>query len=181
MKITLYDATLGAVVTDVNLGQELDDATFASIETAWYERGVLIFPQQGLSNADHIEFSRRFGVLERSIKEEANSHPEIIMLSNLRADGSLWPHKSNHGLFLAGNRGWHTDSSFKRVPAMASILAAHQVPDCGGSTEFADMRAAYQSLDARTKEWLEGKIAVHSYLYSQGLVGGLSVLSEEEQ
>ena len=103
------------------------------------------------------------------------------MLSNLRADGSLWPHESNHGLFLAGNRGCHTDSSFKRVPAMASILAAHQVPDCGGSTEFADMRAAYQPLDARTQKWLEGKIAVHSYLYRQGLVGGLSVLSEEEQ
>ena len=152
MEITPYDATLGAVVADVNLGKELDDATFASIEAAWYERGVLIFPQQGLSNEDHIEFSRRFGVLEHRIKEEADSHLEIIMLSNLRADGSLWPHKSNHGLFLAGNRGWHTDSSFKRVPAMASTLAAHQVPDCGGSTEFADMRPAYQSLDARAQE-----------------------------
>ena len=89
MEITLYDATLGAVVTDVNLGTELDDATFASIETAWYERGVLIFPQQGLNKEDHIEFSCRFGVLERGIKEESNNHPETIMLSNLSPDGPL--------------------------------------------------------------------------------------------
>ena len=142
MEITPYDATLDAVVSDVNLGKELDDATFASIETAWYERGVLIFRQQGLSNEDKIEFSHRFGVLERSIKEKVNSHPEIIMLSNLRADGSLWPHKSNHGLFLAGDRGWHTGSSCKRVPAIGSVLAVHQVPNCGASTESADMGAA---------------------------------------
>ena len=103
------------------------------------------------------------------------------MLSNLRADGSLWPHKSNHGLFLAGNRGWHTDSSCKRVPAIASILAAHQVPDCGARTESANMGDAWQSLDPKTHALLEDKIAVHSYLYSQGLVGGLSVLRVEEQ
>ena len=117
MKITPDDATLGPVVADVNLGKELDDATFASIETTQHERGVLIFPQQGLSNEDHIEFSCRSGVLERSIKEEDNRHPEIITLSNLRADRSLWPHKSNLGLFLAGNRGWHPDTGdIKLIP-----------------------------------------------------------------
>ena len=84
---------MGAFVTDVNLGKELDDATFASIETVWHERGALIFSQQGAKRRGHIEFSRRFGVLERSTKEEANSNPEITMLSNLRADGYLWPHK----------------------------------------------------------------------------------------
>ena len=181
MQITPSEATLGAVITDVDLGDALDDATFAAIEAAWYERGVLIFPQQNLENHAHIAFSRRFGSLERSIKNEANSEPEIIMLSNLKADGTLWPHKSEHGLFLAGNRGWHTDSSFKRVPAMASLLAAHQVPDSGGGTEFADMRAAYDDLDHDMRDWLEDRTAVHSYLYSQGLVGGLAVLSEAEQ
>ena len=89
MKITPDDATLGAVVADVNLGKELDDATFASIETAWYERGVLIFSQQGLNKEDHIEFSCRFGGLERGIKEESNNHPETIMLTNLSPDGPL--------------------------------------------------------------------------------------------
>ena len=181
MEITPCDATLGAVVTQVNLGDGLDDATFARIEAAWHERGVLIFPEQSLSDQAHIAFSRRFGTLERSIKGETNDNPEIIMLSNLKADGSLWPHKSEHGLFLAGNRGWHTDSSFKRVPAMASLLAAHQVPDSGGGTEFADMRAAYDDLDREMQDFLTSRIAVHSYTYSQGLVGGLSVLSEAEQ
>ena len=181
MDITPCDATLGAVVTHVDLGRDLDDASFAGIEAAWYEYGVLIFPEQSLSQEDHIAFSRRFGVLERSIKEEKYTPPEIIMLSNLKADGTLWPHKSDHGRFLAGNRGWHTDSSFKRVPAKASLLTAYQVPDSGGGTEFADMRAAYDDLDEDLRIWLDGKIAVHSYMYSQGKVGGLRVLSEEEQ
>ena len=64
---------------------------------------------------------------------------------------------------------------------MASLLAAHQVPDSGGGTEFADMRAAYDNLEAEMQAWLEDKVAVHSYLYSQGLVGGLAVLTAEEQ
>ena len=181
MKITPCDATLGATVTGVELRPDLDDGSFAAIEAAWYEYGVLIFPEQNLSDPDHIGFSRRFGELERSIATDSTSHPEIIMLSNLRRDGSLWPQESEHGLFLKGNTGWHTDSSFKRVPSMASLLAAHQVPDTGGGTEYADMRAAYDALEPELRDWLQDKVAVHSYMYSQGLVGGLSVLSEAEQ
>lgn len=180
MQITPSEATLGAVITDVDLGDALDDATFAAIEAAWYERGVLIFPKQNLENHAHIAFSRRFGSLERSIKNEANSEPEIIMLSNLKADGTLWPHKSEHGLFLAGNRGWHTDSSFKRVPAMASLLAAHQVPDSGGGTEFADMRAAYDALDDAARAQIEDLVCEHSLLNSRGLLG-FTELSDQER
>jgi alpha-ketoglutarate-dependent 2,4-dichlorophenoxyacetate dioxygenase len=181
MDITPFDATLGATVTGVDLSRDLDDVTFAGIENAWYERGVLVFPEQNLDDEQQIAFSRRFGQLERLITTDIESIPEIALLSNVRADGSLWEHKSEMGLFLEGNRGWHTDSSFKRVPAMASLLSGRRVPDSGGGTEFADMRAAWDDLNLATQDWLEDKIAVHSYIYSQGLVGGLSVLSEEEQ
>lgn len=75
MEITPCDATLGTVVTQVNLGDGLDDATFARIEAAWHERGVLIFPEQSLSDQAHIAFSRRFGTLERSIKGGTNDNP----------------------------------------------------------------------------------------------------------
>ena len=181
MDIKPCEATLGATITGVELGEGLDDDTFGKIEAAWYQYGVLIFPGQDLSDATHIAFSRRFGELERSIAEDSRVPPELIILSNVKHDGTLWLHKSEHGLFLKGNRGWHTDSSFKRVPAMGSLLAAHQVPDAGGGTEFADMRAAYDELTPYMQAWLEDRVAVHSYVYSQGLVGGLTVLSEEEQ
>ena len=138
MKITLCDTTLGAAITDVILAKELDDATLASIETAWYERGVLIFPQQRLSNEVNITFFQRFGVLERGIKEETNGHPVNIMLSNLGADASLWlvPRRKQR---LA-----YADSSFKRVPAMASTLGPRLRRQHGIRRHV----RAYQSLDA---------------------------------
>ena len=181
MDIIPCEASLGATVRGVDLSRELDAADFGAIEAAWYERGVLIFPGQNLSDDQQIAFSRRFGKLERLIMQDVGGNPEIGLLSNLKADGGLWDHKSEQGLFLEGNRGWHTDSSFKRVPALASLLSARRVPTSGGGTEFADMRAAYDALDAGMQAWLADKSAVHSYIYSQGLVGGLSVLSEEEQ
>ena len=181
MDIIPEEASLGSRVTGIDLSKALDDTTFSEIENAWYERGVLVFPEQNLTDDQQVNFSRRFGELERLITADIAGNPEIGLLSNVKADGSLWTHKSEHGLFLEGNRGWHTDSSFKRVPAKASLLSARRVPDSGGGTEFADMRAAYDALDADMQIWLEGKVAVHNYIYSQGLVGGLSVLSEDEQ
>jgi alpha-ketoglutarate-dependent 2,4-dichlorophenoxyacetate dioxygenase len=181
MEITPSEAAPGAVVTGVDLTQELDDAVFGAIEAAWHDHGVLFFPGQNLDDAQQAAFSRRFGELERLIFDDCGGNPEIGLLSNVRPDGGLWPHKSEHGLFLEGNRGWHTDSSFKRVPAMASLLTARRVPTTGGETDFADMRAAYDALAPEMQDWLEDKVAVHSYIYSQGLIGGLSVLSEDEQ
>jgi len=181
MEISLFDATLGATITGIDLSRDLDDATFEAIEAAWYDRGVLIFPDQNLDDEQQIAFSRRFGELERLITTDIGGIPEIALLSNLKSDGSLWPHKSDMGMFLEGNRGWHTDSSFKPLPAMASLLSGRRVPDTGGGTEFADMRAAYDALNLATQDWLEDKFGVHSYIYSQGLIGGLAVLTEEEQ
>ena len=84
------------------------------------------------------------------------------------------------GLFLKGNRYWHTDSSFKKVGAKASLLRAVEVPDSGGDTEWADMRAAWDALDTATQQRLEGLVAVHSYAWSQGLVGGIRYLKPTE-
>lgn len=172
------DATLGAVVTGVRLN-DLDDATFAKIEDAWHSHGVLVFPEQALTDDEQIEFSRRFGSLEKLITEKA-ANPDIAPLSNVRPDGSLIEPGGSYALFLLGNTFWHTDSSFKRVPSKASLLSARTVPSDGGETEWADMRAAYDALDDATRADLEDAVGVHSYRYSQGLVGGVDVLSEEE-
>ena len=174
------DATLGAVVHEVDLKAPLDDGAFEEIHAAWLEHAVLVFPGQYLDDECHQAFSRRFGRLERVITRREESTEVISNLSNLRKDGSLIEPEGSRALFLKGNSYWHTDSSFKRVPAKASLLSARQVPTEGGETEFADMRAAWDRLDPGMQARLIGKAAVHSYRYSQGKVGGLDVLSEAE-
>ena len=179
-EITPADATLGAVVSNVRLNA-LDDQAFAAVEAAWHAHGVLIFPGQHLSEEEQVAFSRRFGPLERSLTTTHTKHdPAIIHLSNVKKDGSLWEAKSDTGRLLQGNNYWHTDSSYKRIPAKASLLAAKIVPKTGGETAFADMRAAYDALDPAMQEWLADKIAVHSYAYSQGKVGGTGAITEDE-
>ncbi len=178
--VTPVAATLGATVRDVDL-RTLDDETFGAILDAWHRFAVLVFPGQHLDDAAQAAFTRRFGPLERSLTaNRVGRNPEVIVLSNMREDGSLWPPGSEHGLFLKGNTSWHTDSSYKAVPSKGSALSARVVPDQGGETEFADMRAAYDALDPPMQAYLAGKHAVHSYAYSQGKVGGTETLSPEE-
>lgn len=172
------DATLGAKLSGLDL-RKLDEATFAEIEAAWHRHAVLVFEAQFLSDAEQIAFSRRFGVLERLITGKA-PNPEIGYLSNVRKNGELLEPEGSYALFLRGNTFWHTDSSYKRVPSKASILSARVVPKDGGETEWADMRAAYDALEPELRERVGSLRAVHSYHYSQGLIGGVDVLSEEE-
>ena len=180
LEITPTDATLGATVRGVRLAT-IAEADFAAIERAWDDHAVLVFPDQHLTQAEQVAFSRRFGELERSLTaNNVGADPEVIVLSNMRDDGSLWPAGSAHGLFLQGNNYWHTDSSYKRVPSKGSALAARVVPATGGETAFADMRAACDALDPGMRDYLEGKSAVHSYAYSQGKVGGTETLSADE-
>ena len=179
-EITPADATLGAVVTNVRL-DALDDTAFAAIEAAWHAHAVLIFPGQPLADDAQVAFSRRFGPLERSLTaSHYETDPALIQLSNIKRDGSLWPAGSALGLLLKGNNYWHTDSSYKRIPAKGSLLAARVVPETGGETAFADMRAAHDALDLAMRDWLADKVAMHSYGYSQGKVGGARALTKEE-
>ena len=180
LEITPSDATLGAVVTGVRL-EALDDAAFAAIEAAWHTHAVLAFPGQYLSDAAQVAFSRRFGPLERSLSaNHVHNDPTVIHLSNVRKDGRLLSTGHGVSLLLKGNNYWHTDSSYKRIPAKGSLLAAKIVPKTGGETAFADMRAAYEALDPTMQDWLADKIAVHSYGYSQSKVGGTKAITREE-
>ncbi len=177
MQICPSDATLGAEVTGIDLRNPLSDADFAEIENAWHDRGVLIFPGQNLTDEQHLAFTRRFGRLELSIRRNGSN---LGRLSNVDKDGNVVPRSSLQARFLLGNTYWHSDSSYKSVGAKASLLAAHKVPSEGGETEWADMRAAYDALDQSMKDWLEGKIAVHSYEYSHKPFGGMEILGPEE-
>ena len=179
MRIEPGEGTLGAVVRDARLAA-LGEGEWRRIEDAFHRHAVLVFPEAHLSEAEHIAFSRRFGPLERTLSQRTERQ-EISLLSNVGKDGAVAKPDDKLGLFLKGNRSWHTDSSFKKVGAKASLLRAVEVPANGGDTEWADMRAAWDALDAATQQRLEGLTAVHSYAWSQGQqVGGATILTSAE-
>ena len=153
--------------------RRLDDATFAEVARLFEEHSVLLFRGQSLTDDAQVAFSERFGPLEitiRTVVSHERYRPEISNLANVDADDQMIPAGDRRNLFNAGNQMWHTDSSFKRVPAHASLLSAREVPPEGGETEFASTRVAYERLPAAMRERIDGRTAIHSFVYSRGLI-----------
>jgi alpha-ketoglutarate-dependent 2,4-dichlorophenoxyacetate dioxygenase len=165
-------ARFGAEVLDVDVTR-VDDAAFAEIVAAFDEHSVLLFRGQRLTDQEQIAFSLRFGPLEstlRSIASQARTLPQIANLSNVDAEERLIPRSDRRNLYNAGNQMWHSDSSFKRIPAMASLLSGREVPPEGGETQYASMRVGYDGLPEDVRRLLDGKVAIHSFTYSRGLI-----------
>ncbi|MFI5316417.1 MAG: TauD/TfdA dioxygenase family protein [Myxococcota bacterium] len=164
-RIQESDATLGATVTGVRLAA-LEPAEWREIEAAFHARAVLIFPAQHLRAAEQVAFARRFGEIEHIVPGA-----DTVPVSNRRRDGTLYADGEGPMPILRGNEGWHTDSSYMPLAAKASVLSAEVVPARGGQTEWADMRAAYESLEPSLRERLAALRAYHSLLYSQARAG----------
>jgi len=164
----LFAAEIGGV----DLTRALDDATFSTIENAFEEYSVLVFHGQRIDDEQQLAFSRRFGALEQTTANVTNDgkRSEVADISNVGADGKLMPLDSKSMKYRDGNEMWHSDSSFKPIPAKASLLSAREVPPQEGDTEFASLRAAYAALPKQMLAGLENLIAIHSYTYSRGLV-----------
>jgi alpha-ketoglutarate-dependent 2,4-dichlorophenoxyacetate dioxygenase len=163
----------GVEVIGVDVRRVADDV-FADLVAAFNEHSVLLFRNQRVDDAEQVAFSRRFGPLEATIRTVVSHEgylPEISNLANVDGDGQMIPASDKRVRFNTGNQMWHTDSSFKRVPALASLLSGREVPLEGGETEFASMRIAYDRLPDATRRFLEGRVAIHSFEYSRGLVG----------
>jgi alpha-ketoglutarate-dependent taurine dioxygenase len=163
-------ATLGAVVTGVDLNA-LDPTEWQAIRAAFLEHAVLIFPGQHLSAHAQTAFAERFGNIEYLVADR-----KIIPISNRRADGSLLADHEHGMQVMMGNEGWHTDSSYMRLSAKASVLSAHVVPAHGGETEWADVRAAYDALDEAMRARIAGLSAFHSLRYSQARMGHVAAV-----
>jgi alpha-ketoglutarate-dependent 2,4-dichlorophenoxyacetate dioxygenase len=164
----------GAEVSGVDLTRPLDAAAFGAVWDAFNEHAVLVFPGQALDDEQQVAFSQRFGPLEISIRKDRPRHvsrPDVSDISNIDEAGDLLEPGDERAFYNAANRLWHSDSSFKRVPAMASLLHAREVPPRGGETEFADMRAAWEALPAADRRGLEGLVVEHSLFYSRSLIG----------
>jgi len=170
---------VGAEVTGLDLTRPLDDGTFAAVERAFLRHGVLAFPGQPVDDAQQIAFSRRFGELEATKVSTIGSGTPLVHLSSTGSDGRAVPKDDRQDFRNAANRLWHSDSSFKEVPAKASLLSARVVPPEGGETEYVDMRAVYRELDAPTRARIDGLVAWHAYSHSRSKVDPALITSEE--
>ncbi len=149
----------GVEIEDVEVTR-VDEATFKEIVGAFNEHSLLLFRRQTLTDEQQIAFSERFGPLEKTIRSIASQEqtlPEISNLANVDAENRLIPAGDKRNIFNAGNQMWHSDSSFKKVPALASLLSGRECPPEGGDTEFASMRVAYERLPEDLKTLPRGQ------------------------
>ena len=152
-----------AEVTGIDLTVPIPREDFRAIWEAFNEHQILVFRDQHFDDASQIAFSSKFGELETMIAHPGNDwNPgHISVMTNLGKDGNFLPLDHPSMLHRERNEAWHSDSSFKPVAALASLLASRIVPPVGGNTEFASERAAYDALAAARKAELEGLVVVH--------------------
>jgi alpha-ketoglutarate-dependent taurine dioxygenase len=165
-----------ASVSGLELSRKLDIITFARLHRAWMNHPVLVFPGQSISDAEQIEFAKRFGDLEihPSAAHRASAHPEIYRVSNVDEAGRILPEKSTEWRYLELTWLWHTDSSFRPVPSMGSILHGIEIPPEGGGTLFTDMTAAYEALPHDERERARGLRVIHDHAHILSLSKGLA-------
>jgi alpha-ketoglutarate-dependent 2,4-dichlorophenoxyacetate dioxygenase len=178
MSVTVVPVTpsFAAEIGDVDLTKPLSDSDFDEIRQAFWKYSVLIFPGQQLTPEQHVAFSTRFGPIEKERTLDPKATPsryggEFADISNLSVEGKIWGETSRQRMYKLGNKLWHTDSSFKRLPALCSLLYSHTIAPIGGHTEFADQRAAYDALPDAMKARLEGLIAEHWIVHSRRRTG----------
>jgi len=173
-------------VSGVDLRRPLSPDEVAGIEEGMDRYAVLAFPGQDITDEQQIAFTRNFGEIENSAggtvakDHEKRLSPLMNDVSNLGQDHKPMARDDRRRLFNLGNQLWHSDSSFRAVPAKYSILSGRIVVDKGGNTEFADMRAAYDALSDQMKATVESLVCEHSLMYSRGALG-FTELSDDER
>jgi alpha-ketoglutarate-dependent 2,4-dichlorophenoxyacetate dioxygenase len=165
-------------VSDINLKEILSESLIKELDTAVNKYAVLIFKDQNITDDEQVRFTEYFGKIEASGKtsnitkdKDRRLSSDLADVSNLDKDNKPFTLNDPRRIFNLGNRLWHTDSSFKPVPAKYSLLSGRNVSKEGGNTEFADMRSVYDNLDAKTKNKIEKMICEHSLIYSRQRLG----------
>ena len=173
-------------VSGVDCSTKLSPADVAAIEAAMDQYAVLVFRDQPLTDQQQIDFTRHFGELEGyntpghiRKKEESRLGAGIADFSNLDKSGNIMSDQDRVWFFKLGDRLWHSDSSFRPIPAKYSLLSGRVIPSWGANTEFADMRAAYDALDDRTRREVENLVCEHSLRFSREAIGFTDMTPEE--
>ncbi len=181
LTVTPITPRFGATCSGLDLTRKLTPAEVCEVTDAMDQWGITVWRNTGMSDADHVEFSRNFGFLERVPLREDTPYRlpfrELFDASNLNAQGDITNDPAAI-LYRKGDRLWHTDSAFMSLRTSYSLLLAHDVPREGGETWFADTRSAYDDLSQAMKDKLEGLIGVNSLWWSRKQAG--ADISEEE-
>jgi alpha-ketoglutarate-dependent 2,4-dichlorophenoxyacetate dioxygenase len=168
-----------AECSGVDIGEPITPQTAAAIEDGMDHYAVLVFRRgTPLTTEQQLAFTKSLGELEppyRKIQPEEGvrlDNPALSDISNLAPGDKILPRDDRKRLFaIIGNQLWHSDSSYKTIPARYSALCAHVIPPEGGDTEFADMRDAWDTLEPRLKEKVKDLVAEHSRIFSKGALG----------
>jgi len=173
-------------VAGLDITKPIGPTEVAAIEAGMDAYAVLVFHDQHLTDEQQIAFTLHFGELESyqspghiRKREDHRLGPGIADFSNLDRHGKIMSAEDRVWFFKLGDRLWHSDSSFRPAPAKYSLLSGRIIPSWGANTEFADMRGAYDALDARTKSEVAGLICEHSLIYSREAIGFVDLTSEE--
>jgi len=176
-------------VSEIDLKKSLDNNLIKEIDNAINKFSVLVFKNQNINDNEQVRFTKYFGQIEASGNksnitkaEDRRLSTDLADVSNLDKNNKPFTQNDPRRIFNLGNRLWHTDSSFKKIPAKYSLLSARNISKEGGNTEFADMRSAYDNLDNKTKIKIDTMICEHSLIYSRQRLGFDMVkeLSSEE-
>lgn len=173
-----------AELTGIDIAAGVSKEVAAEIEAAMDRYAVLVIPGQDITDDQQYAFSQHFGPMETATGdiarvEDRRLSMDINDISNLDKNGQVLARDDRRRLFGLGNMLWHSDSSFKATPAKYSLLSARVIPEEGGNTEFADMRAAWDDLDPKTQAECMELVAEHSQLYSRGSLGFVEFTDEE--
>ena len=174
-----------AEVDGIDITKPLSPEDVTAIHAGMDEYAVMVFHDQPLTDEQQLAFTRSLGEIEHSIGASLRAPDEYRLpttfadVSNLDKNNEVYARDDRRRLFAIGNRLWHSDSSFKVVPAKYSLLHARAIPSKGGNTEFADMRAAYDALDDETRKEIEDLICEHSQIFSRQQIGFFDLTDEE--
>ncbi len=174
-----------AEVEGVDLGKPLSRDEIDAVHAGMDRYAVLVFHDQKITDEQQLAFTLSLGGIEHSIGTSLRAPDEYRLpttfadVSNLDKDNKVFARDDRPRLFGLGNRLWHSDSSFKVTPAKYSLLRAVSIPSKGGNTEYADMRAGYDTLDEETKPEIEELVCEHSQLYSRAILGFTDFTEEE--
>ena len=175
-------------VSGIDCGRPLTGEEIAAVEAGMDKHAVLVFRDQNITDEQQLAFTCHFGELENyntggHIRKRTDSRlgPGIADFSNLDRNGRIISAEDRVWFFKLGDRLWHSDSSFRPIPAKYSLLSGRILPSWGANTQFADMRAAYDALDVRTKAEVEDLVCEHSLIYSREAIGFTDLTDDERE
>ena len=157
-----------------------NDAVYAQVRVLLDDHSVLVFRGQQVTDEAQLAFSRRFGPLEVTKVGSVGAGTNLVILTTIGPDGKVVAADSRMAMRNKANQLWHTDSTFKRVPALASVLSARIIPPEGGETEYVSTRLAFERLDPRLRKRLGNFFAWHDYAHSRGQIAA-DLASPEER